>query len=189
MKTVWEMDAGGGGGVSGYETDEEEFLDITECRENIHQPISISTPNKATGAVKTKNTAKRELKAADMARSGHRSKSKGYQLTYLNLWWSRMGREAKKDEMERERKEEESRMRECLRRGERRARMEKEQMLLDSVEGGDISAVNQEGPKQHSGEGVPNNNFDNLNFMIKERSQIIETAVPEARQGLRRKGK
>ena len=67
--------------------------------------------------------------------------------------------------------------------------MEKGQMLLDSVEGGDISAVNQEGPKQHSGEGVPNNNFDNLNFMIKERSQIIETAVPEARQGLRRKGK
>ena len=140
------MDDGGGGGVSGYETDEEEFLDITECRENIHQPISISTPNKATGAVKTKNTAKRELKAADMARSGHRSKSKGYQLTYLNLWWSRMGREAKKDEMERERKEEESRMRECLRRGERRKRERK----LESVEGGDMSNSSQEGPKQHS---------------------------------------
>ena len=132
--------------MSGYETDEEEFLDITECRENIHQPISISTPNKATGAVKTKNTAKRELKAADMARSGHRSKSKGYQLTYLNLWWSRMGREAKKDEMERERKEEESRMRECLRRGERRKRERK----LESVEGGDMSNSSQEGPKQHS---------------------------------------
>ena len=42
MKTVWEMDAGGGGGVGGYETDEEEFLgvgcDSTEYREH-HQSL------------------------------------------------------------------------------------------------------------------------------------------------------
>ena len=175
--------------MGGYETDEEEFLDSSECREHQHQIISVTTPIQAKGAVENKNTAKR--KTETVTRSGPRNKNKikGYQLTYLNLWWNRMGREARKDKMERERKEEESRLKECLRRGARRARMEKEQMLLDSVEGGDISAVNQEGPKQHSGEGVPNNNFDNLNFMIKERSQIIETAVPEARQGLRRKGK
>ena len=187
MKTVWEMDAGGGGVVGGYETDEEEFLDSTEYRK--HLLISVPAPIQARGAVKNKNTAKRKKKSAVETRSGPKNKNKGYQLTYLNLWWNRMGREARRDDMERERKEEESRLKECLRRGAKRAMMEKEQMLLDSVEGGDISAVNQEGPKQHSGEGVPNNNFDNLNFMIKERSQIIETAVPEARQGLRRKGK
>ena len=189
VKTVWEMDAGGGGGVGGYETDEEEFLDSSECREHQHQLISVTTPIQARGAVENENTAKR--KTETVTRSGPRNKNKikGYQLTYLNLWWNRMDREARKDKMERERKGEESRLKECLRRGARRGRMEKGQMLLDSVEGGDISAVNQEGPKQHSGEGVPNNNFDNLKFMIKERSQIIETAVPEARQGLRRKGK
>jgi hypothetical protein len=41
---------------------------------------------------------------------------------------------------------------------------------------------------------VQDSNFDtfdnlNLNVIINERSQIIETAVPEARQGLERKGK
>ena len=28
MKTVWEMDAGGGGGVAGYETNEDVFLGV-----------------------------------------------------------------------------------------------------------------------------------------------------------------
>ena len=44
------------------------------------------------------------------------------------------------------------------------------------------------GPEQRVGEeGVPDINF--VNFVIKEESQTIETALTEVRQGLRRKGK
>ena len=107
--------------------------------------------------------------------------------------------------MESERKEEESRMKECLSRGARKTSLMRKEQMLYSIEGGDISSVVQEGPKPHSGvgysiqdgrlgpeqrvgeEGVPDINF--VNFVIKERSQTIETAVTEVRQGLRRKGK
>ena len=79
MKTVWEMDAQGGGGVGGYETDEEEFLDSPEYRK--HLLISVPAPIQARGAVKNKNTAKRKKKSAVETRSGPKNKYKGYQLT------------------------------------------------------------------------------------------------------------
>ena len=81
---------------------------------------------------------------------------------------------------------------------------ESEEQKLDSTEGGTISSVVQEGPRQHSGvgdsnqeggfgpgqrvgeEGVTDSTFT---FVIKEQSQAMETARTEVRQGLRRKGK
>ena len=97
-------------GEGGYETDEEEFLgvgcDSTEYRE--HLSISVPVPVQARGAGKHKNTAKWKMKSAVKTvktKSMPWNKNKGYQLTYLNLWWNRMVREAKKDEMENERKE------------------------------------------------------------------------------------
>ena len=93
------------------------------------------------------------MKTAANKRSMPRNKNKGYQLTYLNLWWSRMVREAKKDEMENERKEEESRMKECLERGARRKRLrgkDADQMFDYSIEGGNISSAVQEECQQHS---------------------------------------
>ena len=115
-----------------------------------------------------------------------------------------MVREARKDEMERGRKEEELRMKECLKSLTRR----NEKKRLDSTEGGNISSVIQEGPVQHSGVGDSNTeggfgtgqrgvgegltdstvNF-NFNSVIKEEPQTIDTARTEVRQRLRRKGK
>ena len=57
MKTVWEMDARGGGWVGGYKTDEEEFLDSTEYRK--HLSISVPAPIQARGAVKNKQKTQR----------------------------------------------------------------------------------------------------------------------------------
>ena len=96
--------------------------------------ISVPAPVQARGAVKHKNTAKRKMKSAVKTKSVPRNKNKGYQLTYLNLWWNRMGREARKDEMESERKEEESRMKECLSRGARKTSLMRKEQMLDSIE-------------------------------------------------------
>jgi hypothetical protein len=194
MKTVWEMDAGGVGGVGGYETDEEEFLDSPEYRK--HHLISVPTPIRARGAVKNENTAKRKMKPAVKTVSQvktkpvPRKKIKGYQLNYLNLWWNRMVREASKDEIERGRKEEEVRMKKCLKRNSEKQRW-------NSTEGGSIFSDVQEGPVQHSGVGdrvvgeVVTDSIFNIDFnsVIKERSQAMKTARTEVRHGLSRKGK
>ena len=76
-----------------------------------------------------------------------------------------MVREAKKDEMENERKEEESRMKECLKRGARRKRLrgkDADQMLDYSRERGNISYVVQEESQQHYElkSGVGDNKLD-----------------------------
>ena len=73
---------------------------------------------------------------------------------------------------------------------------------LDSIEGGTIFSVVQEGSRQHSGVGdniqeggfgpgqrVGEEGVSDSTFVIKEQSQAIETARTEVRQGLRRKGK
>ena len=121
-----------------------------------------------------------------------------------------MVREARNDEMDRGRKEEELRMKECLNRGARKKSLTRknEKQRLDSTEGGNISSVVQEGPVQHSGggdsnteggfgtgqrgvgEGVTDSNINfNFNSVIKEEPQTIDTARTEVRQRLRRKGK
>ena len=188
--------AGGGGGVGGYETDEDEFLgvgcDNTEYRE--YHSISVPAPVPAKGAVKHKNTTK---KSAAKKISVPRNKNEGYQLTYLNLWWSRMVREAKKDEMEKERKEDESRMKDCLKRGARRKSFmgkDADQMFEYSIEGGNISSAVQEECQQHSElkSGMGDNKLDggfNLgqrlgeeglsdsNFLIKGHSQADDKVI------------
>jgi hypothetical protein len=103
MKTVWEMDTGGGGGIGEgegvdgrsetvissqdqqYETDEEEF-----CQD---APTLIP----ATGLVREPpkiswNTAKRDVSA--------RAKKGDYNLSYFNLWWSRMAVESRREAKE-----------------------------------------------------------------------------------------
>ena len=102
-KTVWEMDAGVGGRVAEYETDEEEFLGeeygSTELAKHQHQVISVPTPVPAKGAPKTRNIAKRNTVAAtDKSKKKKGAVAQGYQLAYLNLWWSRMARDAKRDQ-------------------------------------------------------------------------------------------
>ena len=64
-----------------------------------------------------------------------------------------MVREAKKGGMEKDRKKEESRMKECLERGARKKSLRSkgaEQMFDCSIEGGIISFVVQEESRQHS---------------------------------------
>ena len=103
MNTVWEMDTEVGGGMGGgmggterretdissqdnmYETDEEEFCQA----EPIHyeDPVQVREPPK-----KTRKTAKRDVSA--------RANRDGYNLSYFNLWWSRMAVEGRREEKE-----------------------------------------------------------------------------------------
>jgi hypothetical protein len=97
------MDAGVGGRVVEYETDEEEFLGeeygSTELAKHQHQVISVPTPVPAKGAPKPRNIAKRNTVAAtDKSKKKKGAVAQGYQLAYLNLWWSRMARDAKRDQ-------------------------------------------------------------------------------------------
>ena len=73
-----------------YETDEEEFA--RDARD-------VKT-------VKTVKVAHINHSRKKRKRSSKERKNQGYQLAYLNLWWSRMVREANKDEKESRRKEE-----------------------------------------------------------------------------------
>ena len=66
-----------------YETDEEEFT---------REDITTKSDNSA-------KTAKKHQKSPIKRKK--QQKSKEYHLAYLNLWWSRMLREAKKEEKER----------------------------------------------------------------------------------------
>ena len=87
-----------------YETDEEEFLRGPGTLEDLSfpaQPLNTSKGVKVKAAMQTKR------------RKGTRN-SKGYQLAYLNLWWSRMAREAKKELEDKLRLEKEARGRELL---------------------------------------------------------------------------
>ena len=90
-----------------------------------------------------------------------------------------MVREASKDEIERGRKEEEVRMKKCLKRNSEKQRW-------NSTEGGSISSDVQEGPVQHSGVGDNNKEggFGNFNTVIKEQPQAMKTARTEVRHGL-----
>ena len=66
-----------------YLTDEEEFMDtitIKTCK-------NVTKPSKSSGQ--------------------KRQKSRGYNLAYLNLWWSRMTRDAQREEKEMKEQEEE----------------------------------------------------------------------------------
>ena len=97
------MDAGVGGRVAKYETDEEEFLGeeygSTELAKHQHQVISVPTPVPAKGAPKPRNIAERNMVAAkDKSKKKKGAVAQGYQLAYLNLWWSRMARDAKRDQ-------------------------------------------------------------------------------------------
>ena len=101
-----------------YSTDEEEFEDIEEKLKLNHPPCKYEGRDTAavqvTGQaldtrnvpVKTENTAKRDMSVTGKGKS--RTKQ-GYNLTYFNLWWSRMGVEGRKEAKEVKRKEEESR--------------------------------------------------------------------------------
>jgi hypothetical protein len=123
------------------------FLDIIfSCCYKVTNFTFKKKKGQARGAVKIKNTAKRKMKSAVKTiktKSVPRKKNNWYQLNYLNLWWNRMAREARKEEMERGRKEEELRMKECLNRGARKTSLTRKngKQRLDSTEGGNISSV------------------------------------------------
>ena len=87
-----------------YSTDEEEF----EGRDRAAVRLYEQAWNTENVPVKNKNTAKRNLSVTGKAQR----RQQGYNLAYFNLWWTRMGVEARKETKEmRLREEEQMRMR------------------------------------------------------------------------------
>ena len=187
MKTLWEMDAGGGGGVGGYETDEDEFLgvgcDSPEDDKNrstsFQTSTSVQAPVPARGAVKSRNTAKKS--------SMPKNKNKGYHLAYLNLWWNRMAREAKKEESEMREKMEKSKMQEYLQRGsfQRRTQRVSYEMNDCSMERGNISTVVYDDLKQSSTTQNLEGGYNSVgpgDVGQRVRREVLSVNVPEIKE-------
>ena len=81
-----------------YETDEEEFQESVDTSPEV-QTLCPATIQKNVPA-KKKNTAKRNV-------SAQRRNMSDYNLSYFNLWWTRMAVESRKEAKEARRKEEE----------------------------------------------------------------------------------
>ena len=89
---------------AGYSTDEEEF----ERRDRAAVRVYEQARNSENVSVKNKNTAMRDL-SVTVSRKCSQKTQQSYNLAYFNLWWSRMGVEARKEAKEVRLKEEEAR--------------------------------------------------------------------------------
>ena len=87
-----------------YETDEEEFATTATAK---------VTNTNYTPYLKEQKKKKRSSKSPKS--SSKKNRYRGYHLSYLNLWWSRMLREADKEEKESRRKENEQERKEITR--------------------------------------------------------------------------
>ena len=118
-----------------YETDEEEFSETRSTELVTDHKVSVTAHIPATGAPKCRKTAKRKV----VVPARNRKKCQGYNLGYLNLWWNRMGHEAKREEEDRKRKEEEARRKEHVKkwlRSKKVKREENKKKVKSSREGG-----------------------------------------------------
>ena len=91
-----------------YETDEEEFEDMLVSTAGGEGSVNTLTGTACNTVYETDEEefardardvkTVKTVKVVKRKKSSKKRKNQGYQLAYLNLWWSRMVREASKEE-------------------------------------------------------------------------------------------
>ena len=90
----------------------------TDVGPPVHEVNTLFSKPPCETSVRATNARKPDVNIANWAEDKQKTmpkrKSKGYHLAYLNLWWNRMVREARKDELEMKKEKEKSKMKEYL---------------------------------------------------------------------------
>ena len=122
-----------------YETDEEEFLGTGDTDASPVILTHYATLEHTRGPVEIENIAKRDLSVQRRGRKSN-THTHGYNLSYFNLWWSRMAVEGRKDDKERKKMKEEEL------RGQRRMKMKSKNNKKASTMNELLEEENLDGP-------------------------------------------